>query len=160
MIALLVGSLLVLYGCSHVEIPTAASSAPLTKQQVISRVKRLPNSQEKQIALAVIKNPDTQYRIDRYGYPAWRWRGEDDHGSCVHIDPKSGEPYLENQFGKASRSAVPKYIDFGTDGDDWQCRIHVEKFGVDYQRNWSLPACDNRGRELLDELSTALKVSS
>ncbi|MCP4409384.1 MAG: hypothetical protein GY807_16865 [Gammaproteobacteria bacterium] len=139
---------------------TSTTPTQLTPAEAISRVTSLINTPEKQIAMAVIEHPDTQYRIDSYGYPAWRWRGEDDLGSCVHIDPKSGEPYLENQFGKVRRSAVPKYINFGINGDEWQCRIHVQRFGIDYQRNWSLPACDRRGRELLDELSTALKVSS
>ncbi|MCP4289274.1 MAG: hypothetical protein GY792_33445 [Gammaproteobacteria bacterium] len=139
---------------------TSTTPAQLTQAEAVSRVTSLSNTPEKQIALAVLENPNTQYRIDRYGYPAWRWRGENDLGSCVHIDPKSGEPYLENQFSQAQRSAIPKYIDFGTNGDDWQCRIHVEKLGMDYQRNWSLPACNKRGRELLDKLSTALKVSS
>ena len=128
----------------------------LTEAEALARVKALPDSKEKTVALAVITNPDTAYRIDRYGYPAWRWRGEDDIGSCVHIDPATGQPYLENQYSRSQRSSVPKYIDFGTDSQDWQCRIHIEPLGLDITRNWSNRACHEQGQELLTQVAKEL----
>ena len=150
-------SLTLLIASAGVSGCTGTQTAQLSKAEALNRVEALADSQEKRVALAVINDPGTQYRIDRYGYPAWRWRGEDDLGSCVHIDPGTGRPYLENQFSRANRSAVQKYIDFETNGDDWQCRIHIERLGLDIQRNWSNRACDQRGRELLDELSAVFE---
>lgn len=150
-------SFLVVAGASLV--PCTSHAASVSEAEAQSRVRALTNSIEKRVALAVIRHPDTVYRIDEYGYPAWRWRGQDDIGSCVHIDPKSGKPYLENQFARTERSSVPKYIDFGTDGSDWQCRIHVRFLGFDIQRNWSNRACNLRGRALVNQLADTFGLS-
>ena len=151
-IAAALGGIVALTACTN----TLDTQQKMSEQAVIERVSSLPNSQEKRLALAVIGNPNTKRYVDRHGYPAWRWRGPDDIGSCVHIDPKSGQPYLENQFSRADRSSVPKYIDFGTDSADWQCRIHIQSFGLDYSRNWSNRACHRRGQELVKQLTAEL----
>lgn len=130
----------------------------MSKEAALSLVQRLPNNLEKHISLALIGHPDTTYRIDEYGYPAWRWRGDDDIGACVHIDPKSGQPYLENQFPKSLRTSTPKYIDFGTDGEDWMCRIHKRPLGIDYQNNWSSEQCHREGRVLTELVASDLAV--
>ncbi len=123
---------------------------------VIDLVRNLPAGSEKRIALAVINSPASTYRIDRHGYPAWRWRGADDIGACVHIDPKTGAPFLETQYPLSLRTNIQKYIDLGTDGVEWMCRTHIQKGPFDYEYNWSTAECDREGRVLLKLLSRAL----
>ena len=106
-----------------------------------------------------MNNPNSKYRIDHHGYPTWRWRGKDDLGSCVHIDPQTLKPYLENQFSRANRTDVPKYIDFGTDGQDWMCRIHHFNLTGEVTKNWSSEQCHRDGKRLLGILDKVLGKS-
>lgn len=122
-------------------------------------VQALPANSEKRISLALMRHPDTLAYVDYNGFPAWRWRGKDDIGACVHFDPVTRKPYLETQYPRSERTSVPKYIDFGTDSEDWQCRIHVRGLGFDIERNWSDPACHSEGRQLLRQLRQALGAS-
>jgi hypothetical protein len=131
----------------------------MDKAEAVRLVSELAPSGERAVAVAVLENPKSQYRIDSHGYPAWTWRGQDDLGACIHIDPVTKEPYLETQYPKASRGSVPKYIDFLTDGQDWQCRIHVTVPLHEQEKNWSDPLCHQRGKALLDHLLTGLAKS-
>lgn len=137
-------------------ITACTTPTKYTAAEIIPRVQSLPAGTEKRIALAVLTHPDTNQYIDRHGYPAWRWRGADDIGACVHIDPKTEKPYLETQFPRSHQSEAPKYIDFGTDGRDWQCRIHIHHGLLEYEKNWPGVQCHREGKELLKLLSEAL----
>lgn len=144
--------LLVLAGCA-----TSPDQRSYTEEDIIPRVHALPSGTEKRIAIAVLNHGNTTYRIDRNGYPAWRWRGENDIGACVHIDPKTGKPYLETQYPRGVQSSAPKYIDLGTDGEDWQCRIHVHYGLVEYEKNWQGAECQREGRALANQLLQVLR---
>ena len=145
------GICITLTACANI-----STTMQMPKEDAEALVQRLPEIAEKSVALAVLKHPDTRYRIDHHGYPAWTWRGADDIGACVHIHPETRRPYLETQFARKERTSVPKYIDFGTDGQDWMCRIHVVGNGPEIEKNWSTPACDRQGRKLLGQLATIL----
>ena len=147
----LIAVLVLLPGC--IVVPT---NQKMSRQTVEQLVKNLPAGSEKRVSLAVLGRPDTAYRIDHNGYPTWRWRGTDDIGACVHIDPETGKPYLETQYSSAKRNATPKYIDFGTDGQNWMCRIHIQRLGINYERNREGPHCEREGRALVTELMQAL----
>ena len=142
---------LFLSGCAHY-----AGQPKISKEAVFDLVGKLPASDEKAVALAILNNADSEYRVDHHGYPTWRWRGDDDIGGCVHIDPKSGQPYLENQFPISKRTKVPKYINFGTTGHEWQCRIHQFTIGKEIEKNWSTAACHADGKALLHLLHKKL----
>jgi len=143
--------LLTLAGCVTTDI-----TQQMSKLQVFALVEALPESNEKWMALAIMNHASTKYRIDQHGYPAWTWRGEDDIGGCIHIRPQTGSPYLENQYPKTLRTSVPKYIDFGTDATDWQCRIHRVFLGNESEKNWSTPQCHRDGVKLVGLLQSAL----
>ncbi len=150
--ALFAGALCIaLAGCVH-----TAVKQQMSKQEVFALVSSLPNSREKAVALAIINHATTRFRIDQHGYPAWTWRGEDDIGGCIHIRPQTRLPYLENQYPRTLRTSVPKYIDFATDGADWQCRIHTVVLGQESEKNWSTPQCHQEGVKLVGLLQSAL----
>ncbi len=130
----------------------------MSKESVRSLVNSLPEGQEKTVALAVMIHVDTQYRIDQHGYPTWRWRGKNDIGGCVHINPKTKQPYLENQFPRSQRTDIPKYIDFGTDGKDWMCRIHKVRLNGEFEKNWGSSDCHQQGKQLLTLISNELNI--
>lgn len=133
-----------------------ATTQQMEKIEAETLVAGLSTNAEQLVSLAVLQHPDTEFRIDTNGYPAWTWRGKNDLGACVHLDPKTKRPYLETQFPKGERYSSPKYIDLGTDGVDWMCRIHRVGFGINHERNWSNAECDQEGRVLLVRLQQAL----
>jgi len=146
---------LLMSGCVHY-----TGQPKLSKVATYALVNDLPDNSEKAVSLAILNNPTTKYRVDHHGFPTWRWRGADDIGGCVHIDPVSLKPYLETQFPKKLRTSTPKYIDFGTDGTDWQCRVHRFVLGVETEKNWSSPECHSEGKALLKLLQQHLNLSN
>ena len=133
-----------------------AGPQQMDQADAVAKVAALVPSGEKAIAVAVLESPRSFYRIDNHGYPAWTWLGEDELRAGLHIDPQTQEPYLETQYPKTNRGSVSKYIDFGTDGQDWQCRVHVTVPLHEQEKNWSDPLCHQKGKELLDLLLAGL----
>lgn len=117
-------------------------------------VRAAPGGLSKTVALRIIRNPATRYRIDHNGYPAWTWRdasGNAGWGGCVHIHPRTGQPYLETQFPKALKRTAAKYIDYGMDGRDWHGRFHpVSTLNV--SANWKNETVHRSGLEVAREL--------
>ncbi len=151
-IGLLVAGLTMLTaGCA-----TKIDQQLMEQSEALGLVEAPPASDERTVSLRLMQHPNTTLRIDNHGYPAWTWRGANDIGACVHIDPKTLKPYLETQYRKGEGYSSPKYIDFGTDSLDWQCRIHVYGAGVDYERNWSKPECHRERRALVRRLMKSL----
>ena len=124
----------------------------MDQAEAVNKVAALVPSGEKTIAVAVLESPNSLYRIDNHGYPTWIWQRTDGLGAAVHIDPQTTEPYLETQYPESSRGSLHKYVDFATDGQDWQCRLHVTVPLHEQEKNWSDPLCHQKGKELLDLL--------
>ncbi|MEM7301959.1 MAG: hypothetical protein AAF468_12805 [Pseudomonadota bacterium] len=161
---LLSGSL-VLSGCvSRAGVPLVSA------KNAIALVQARPESLSRTVSLAVINSPQTKYRVDHHGFPAWTWRdstGDDGYGACVHLEPKTREPYLETQFPKSGRPKEPvspngrspeKYIQYNLAGD-WFGRVH-KMFPKEWEENWRNPKAHEDGQRLLAELERLLSAPS
>lgn len=143
-----------LSGCKTLETPGDDATI---RSQLIAKVNHFPSSKSKQVSLALLRNGSTYFYVDENGLPAARWRGEDDLGSCVHIRPDTGLPYLENQFPLSLRDGkAPKYIQFGHEGA-WYSRRHngLDK-ALGTEKNWIDDNSERDGQALLDLLIPAL----
>ena len=139
--------------------PAAAANAKMTKAQVERLVRNAPAGLSRTVSLKILANPRTRYRIDHNGYPAWTWRdttGNNGWGGCVHIHPRTKQPYLETQFPLQKRRVAVKYIDYGMDGRDWHGRFHPMS-KVNISANWKNAVTHRSGLEVARELGRRVR---
>lgn len=131
-----------------------ASEQRMSKDEALRLVRSAPAGLSRTVSLRIIGSAGTRYRIDHNGYPAWTWRdasGNDGWGGCVHIHPRTKQPYLETQFPSSQRRTAAKYIDYGMDGQDWHGRFHpVSTLNV--SANWKNRTVHRSGIEVAREL--------
>ena len=139
--------------------PSTAADQRMSKREVLRLVRAAPAGLSKTVALRIIASPQTRYRIDHNGYPAWTWRdgrGNAGWGGCVHIHPRTGQPYLETQFPKERKRTAAKYIDYGMDGRDWHGRYHPIG-NLNVSANWKNRTVHRSGLEVARELRRRVK---
>ena len=132
----------------------ADAAQRMSKAEVLKLVRAAPKGLSRTVSLRIINSPATRYRVDHNGYPAWTWRdpsGNSGWGGCVHIHPRTKQPYLETQFPADKRRVAAKYIDYGMDGRDWHGRFHPIS-NVNISANWKNGTVHESGLEVAREL--------
>ena len=136
-----------------------AAEPRMSEAEVRALVRAAPKGLSRTVALRIMASPRTRYRIDHNGYPAWTWRdakGNAGWGGCVHVHPRTGEPYLETQFPEGRKRTAAKYIDYGMDGRDWHGRFHPVG-NLNVSANWKNPVVHRSGLEVARELRRRVK---
>ena len=141
--------------------PPSAEAAEqvMSKREVVRLVRAAPKGLSRTVALRIMASPATRYRIDHNGYPAWTWRdgrGNAGWGGCVHIHPRTKQPYLETQFPRERKRTAAKYIDYGMDGRDWHGRFHPVG-NLNVSANWKNRTVHRSGLEVARELRRRVK---